>query len=102
MDFKTLVPGVAGLAGVATDALLVVVHGKPQAAAVATALGAELAALLKEAEKSGDFVSRFVTCFLVTRRNSAIWPVSSRSVGAGVLTRLLPVRRQQQARHHQR
>ena len=58
MDFKTLVPGVAGLAGVVTDALLVVVQGKPQAAAVAAALGTELAALLKDAEKSGDFVNK--------------------------------------------
>ena len=50
MDFKSLVPGDAGLAGVAADAALVVVVGQ----AVPQGIEAPLAALLKDAVKAGD------------------------------------------------
>ncbi len=58
MDFKTLVPGAAGLAGVVADALLVLVCGKPGADALAAALGPALAAVLQDAEKQGDFAHK--------------------------------------------
>ncbi len=55
MDFKTLVPGSAGLAGVSADALLVVLCGKPAPAVLESNLGAVLAAVLQDAEKTADF-----------------------------------------------
>jgi leucyl aminopeptidase len=58
MDFKTMVAGANGLDGVATDALLVVLVGKPQFSARGAQpglLGARLSAVLVAAEKSGDF-----------------------------------------------
>jgi leucyl aminopeptidase len=51
MDFNTLAPGKGGLAGLAADALLVVVTGTT----VPASLDAELAAVLKAAVKEGDF-----------------------------------------------
>ena len=51
MDFKTQVPAVAGLPGVATDALLVLVAGTAQP----EGLEAELANALAAAVKAGDF-----------------------------------------------
>ncbi len=55
MDFKILVPGSTGLAGVAADALLVVLCGKPAGPALTSALGELLASALQDAEKAGDF-----------------------------------------------
>ncbi len=55
MDFKTLVPGATGLSGVPADALLVVLCGKPEAAALQEQMGPTLAAALQDAEKAGDF-----------------------------------------------
>ncbi len=51
MDFKTLLPGPGGLAGVVTDALLVLVTGKE----LPSSLDAPLADLLSTALKQGDF-----------------------------------------------
>jgi leucyl aminopeptidase len=51
MDFNTLVPGKAGLAGVDADALLVVVTGTAQPASLDGPLGVVLA----EAVEAGDF-----------------------------------------------
>ena len=50
MDLRSLVPGVAGLAGVAADALVLVVAGNE-----APALESPLATLLSESLKAGDF-----------------------------------------------
>ena len=55
MDFKTLVPAASGLAGVSTDALLVVLCGKPAEPTVLASLGPALSAVLQGAEKAGDF-----------------------------------------------
>ena len=54
MDFKTIVPGVGGVAVVAADALMVLLacDGLP------TGLDAPLAALLAAAVKNGDFTSK--------------------------------------------
>ncbi len=52
MDFKTQVAGVAGLAGVGADALLVLVGGQ----SVPEGLDTPLAAVLGTAVKDGDFV----------------------------------------------
>ena len=58
MDFKTLVPGSAGFSGVPADALLVVLCGKPEGAALQEQAGSTLAVALRDAEKAGDFASK--------------------------------------------
>ncbi len=67
MDFKTLVPGATGLAGVAADALLVLVCGKPSADEQAAGLGQALAAALQDAEKLGDFAHKPAQVFYAHR-----------------------------------
>ena len=56
MDFKTQVAGAAGLAGVAADALLVLVVSQAGGQTVPEGLDAPLAAVLGTAVKDGDFV----------------------------------------------